>query len=73
MVISMPINIRNKRGAIGKVEGEAYAEAPADSVQTTGGVHTLILDMDDPEDMLGSSLEDLEEWEAEHGGQDNAP
>lgn len=25
-------------------------------------------DRDDPEDMLESSLEDLEEWEAEHGG-----
>ncbi len=71
MVVSVPIRIRDKKGI--EVEGKAYTDAPADSVQTAGGVHTLALDVDDPEDMLGSSLEDLEEWEAEHGGQDNAP
>lgn len=27
-----------------------------------------MIDRDDPEDMLASSLEDLEDWEAQHGG-----
>ena len=70
MVVSVPIRIRDKKGS--EIEVRAYTEAPVGSVQTACRVHTLVLDVDDPEDMLGSSLEDLEEWEAEHGGQDNA-
>ena len=68
MVVPVPIRVRDDRGI--EVEGEAYtnADVTTDSVQTSGGVHTLMLDVDDPEDMLGSSLEDLEEREAEHGG-----
>ena len=71
MVVSVPISISDKKDI--KVEGKAFTNAPADSVQTAGGVYTLVLDVDDPEDMLESSLEDLEEWEAEHGGKANAP
>ena len=71
VVVSVPIRIRDESKI--EVDGKAYTtdapadSAPADSVQTAGGVYTLVLDVDDPEDMLASSLEGLERWEAEHG------
>lgn len=66
MVIETPVTIRNKRGNWGEIEGRAFADTlTVASEETDGGVQTLTLtvDRDDPEDMLGSSLEDLEDAE----------
>lgn len=67
MVVAVQIRIRDKSDAI-KVEGKAYTtEAPAGSAQTAGGVHTLVIDFDDPEGWLNAPVEELERWEAEQG------
>ena len=57
----------------GKRIQQPTSTSQTDTADQNPIVVTLTLTRDDPEDMLESSLEDLEEWEAEHGGQANAP
>lgn len=57
----------------GKQVQQPTSTGQTDSANQKPIIVTLTLTPDDPEDMLESFFEDLEEWETEHGvGQDNA-